>query len=85
VVEALPGREPSPRYLADLAQLMRREGVLAVVVEPQLTATAARALARETGARVGMMDPYGGPGVPGRQNYLDLMRYNVAELVKLLD
>ena len=32
-----------------------------------------------------MMDPYGGPGVPGRQSYLDLMRYNVAELVKLLD
>jgi zinc transport system substrate-binding protein len=85
VVEPFPGREPSPRYLADLAQLMRREGVLAVVIEPQLTSTAAQALARETGARVGMMDPYGGPGVPGRQSYIDLMRYNVAELVKLLD
>jgi ABC-type Zn uptake system ZnuABC Zn-binding protein ZnuA len=85
VVEPSPGREPSPRYLADLAQLMRREGVVAVVIEPQLTSTAAQALARETGARVGMLDPYGGPGVPGRQSYIDLMRYNVAELVKLLD
>jgi zinc transport system substrate-binding protein len=84
VVEPFPGREPSPRYLASLAQLMRREQVLAVVIEPQLSTSAAQALARETGARVGLMDPYGGPGVPGRESYGDLMRYNLAELAKLL-
>jgi zinc transport system substrate-binding protein len=85
VVEPFPGREPSPRYLAGLAQLMRREQVHAVVIEPQLSSNAAQALARETGARVGLMDPYGGPGVPGRESYLDLMRYNVASLVRLLE
>jgi zinc transport system substrate-binding protein len=85
VVEPFPGREPSPRYLAGLAQLMRREQIQAVVIEPQLSTNAAQALARETGARVGLMDPYGGPGVPGRESYLDLMRYNVASLVKLLE
>ena len=85
VVEPFPGREPSPRYLAGLAQLMRREQIQAVVIEPQLNTTAAQALARETGARVGLMDPYGGPGVPGRESYIDLMRYNVAALVKLLE
>jgi zinc transport system substrate-binding protein len=84
VIEPFPGREPSPRYLADLARLMRREEVNAIVIEPQLTAAAAQALARETGARVGMLDPYGGPGVPGRESYQDLMRYNVAALAKLL-
>jgi zinc transport system substrate-binding protein len=85
VVEPSPGREPSPRYLAGLAQLMRREQVQAVVIEPQLSATAAQALARETGARVGLLDPYGGPGLPGRESYVALMRYNVAALVKLLE
>jgi zinc transport system substrate-binding protein len=85
VVEPFPGREPSPRYLAGLAQLMRREQVQAVVIEPQLSTNAAQALARETGARVGLMDPYGGSGLPGRESYLDLMRYNVASLVKLLE
>ncbi len=85
VVEPFPGREPSPRYLAGLAQLMRRDQIQAVVIEPQLSINAAQALARETGARVGLMDPYGGPGVPGRESYLDLMRYNVASLVKLLE
>jgi zinc transport system substrate-binding protein len=85
VVEPFPGREPSPRYLAGLSQLMRREQVQAVVIEPQLNTTAAQALARETGARVGLMDPYGGLGVPGRESYIGLMRYNVAALVKLLE
>ncbi|HXH08936.1 MAG TPA: metal ABC transporter substrate-binding protein [Alphaproteobacteria bacterium] len=84
VIEPFPGREPSPRYLAELAKLMRREGVKAVIIEPQLSTSAAQALARETGARVGMLDPTGGPGVPGRDDYFALMRYNVAELVKLL-
>ena len=85
VVEPFPGREPSPRYLAGLARLMRREQVRAVVIEPQLSTTAAQALARETGARVGLMDPYGGPGVPGRESYIGLMRHNVATLVRLLE
>ncbi len=85
VVEPFPGREPSPRYLAGLAQLMRREQVQAVVIEPQLSATAAQALARETKARIGLLDPYGGPGVPERESYLALMRYNVAALVQLLE
>lgn len=84
VIEPFPGREPSPRYLADLARFLRREKVDAIVIEPQLTAAAAQALARETGARVGMLDPYGGPGVLGRESYLDLMRYNAAALTTLL-
>jgi ABC-type Zn uptake system ZnuABC Zn-binding protein ZnuA len=50
-----------------------------------LSATAAQALARETGARIGLLDPYGGPGVPGRESYAALMRYNVAALAKLLE
>jgi ABC-type Zn uptake system ZnuABC Zn-binding protein ZnuA len=84
VIEPFPGREPSPRYLAGLAELMRREQVQAVVIEPQLSSVAAQALAREAGARVGLMDPYGGPGVSGRDTYINLMRYNAAALVRLL-
>jgi ABC-type Zn uptake system ZnuABC Zn-binding protein ZnuA len=84
VIEPFPGREPAPRYLADLTKLMRREGVKAVVIEPQLRTSAAQALARETGAKLAMLDPTGGAGVPGRANYFALLRYNVAELVKLL-
>jgi zinc transport system substrate-binding protein len=85
VVEPFPGREPSPRYLAELAKVMQRERVKVVVIEPQLSPTAAQALARETGAKVGMLDPTGGPTLPGRDSYVALMRYNVNALVKLLE
>jgi ABC-type Zn uptake system ZnuABC Zn-binding protein ZnuA len=84
VIEPFPGREPSPRYLADLTKLMRRERVQAVVIEPQLSTSAAQALARETGARIALLDPTGGPGLPGRDSYGALMRYNITELVNLL-
>ena len=84
VIEPFPGREPSPRYLAELAKLMQKEGVNAVVIEPQLSPTAAQALARETGAKVGLLDPTGGQGLAGRDSYIALMRYNAAELIKLL-
>lgn len=84
VVEPFPGREPSPRYLAELAQLMQREGVHAIVLEPQLSPSAAQALARETRAKVGLLDPLGGPGIPGRDSYMALMRSNVAQLINLL-
>lgn len=84
VIEPFPGREPSPRYLADLVQLMQRERVRAILVEPQLSAVAAQALARETGAKVGMLDYLGGPGISGRDSYQALMRYNVTQLIQVL-
>jgi ABC-type Zn uptake system ZnuABC Zn-binding protein ZnuA len=84
VIEPFPGREPSARYLADLARLMRREGVNAVFMEPQLSRSAAQALAREVGAKVGVLDPTGGRGIPGRESYGALMRYNVAQLAEVL-
>lgn len=84
VIEPFPGREPSPRYLADLAQLMKRDGVRVIFMEPQLSRSAAEALAREVGARVGILDPTGGQGIPGRDSYQALMRYNAAQLVQLL-
>jgi zinc transport system substrate-binding protein len=85
VVEPFPGREPSPRYLAELAKVIRRERVKVVIIEPQLSPTAAHALARETGAKVGMLDPTGGPTLPERDSYVALMRYNVNALIKLLE
>ncbi len=84
VIEPFPGREPSPRYLADLARLMQRDGVRVIFMEPQLSRSAAEALAREVGAKVGVLDPTGGPGIPGRDSYQALMRYNTAQLVQLL-
>lgn len=71
-----PGHEPSARGLARIVDGARAAGLEAVLSEPQLSQTAAQALAAEVGARVIEVDPLGGPGLDGRETYLDLMRFN---------
>jgi zinc transport system substrate-binding protein len=75
VIEASPGRDPTPKQLKELVDAVRSFGIRAVFAEPQLNPTAAEALAREAGVRVLLLDPLGGPS---RSTYLDLMRYNLS-------
>lgn len=79
-----PGHEPSARGLARLVDASRSAALGAVLAEPQMAETAARALAGEVGARVVVVDPLGGPGVEGRGSYLDLMRFNAHAFARAL-
>ncbi len=73
-IETAPGREPSPRDLRKLIDLVRARRVRAVFAEPQFSSAAARMLASDAGIRVAFVDPIG--GVPGRSDYADLLRYD---------
>ena len=64
-----PGRELSPRALADLVDRARAAGVRAVFTEPQLGEVGARALAADLGVPLHVLDPLGGRGVEGRDGY----------------
>jgi ABC-type Zn uptake system ZnuABC Zn-binding protein ZnuA len=79
-----PGHEPSAQGLARLVEAARAEGLAAVLSEPQLSETAARALAAEIGGEVVLVDPLGGAGVEGRGSYLDLMRFNARAFARVL-
>lgn len=79
-----PGHEPSARQLARIVDAARTSGLRAVLSEPQLSETAARALAAELDADVVLVDPLGGAGVPGRESYLDLMRFNAHAFARAL-
>lgn len=79
-----PGHEPSARGLARLVDAARAAGLHAVLTEPQMAETAAQALAGEVGAEVVVVDPLGGPGLPGRESYLDLMRFNAHAFARAL-
>jgi ABC-type Zn uptake system ZnuABC Zn-binding protein ZnuA len=81
---ASPGHEPSARGLAGLVDSARASGMDAVLAEPQLSETAAQALAGELGARVVTVDPLGGAGVEERGSYLDLMRFNARAFARAL-
>ncbi len=58
-VQSSPGREPTPRELADLGELIRTNGVRAICVEPQMDRRSAEVLAREFGLQVVELDPLG--------------------------
>jgi manganese/iron transport system substrate-binding protein len=82
VIQPFPGREPSPRYLAGIVDLVRELDVQAVFSEPQFSPRPAESLARETGARLYEVDPEG--SVIAAEMYEDLMRDNTDTFVEAL-
>ena len=83
VVEASPGREPSPAEVARIVETAKRIGARAIFAEPQLSPKAAQTVAAESGARVIFLDPLG--GTPNHREYIALMRYNVAQMALALE
>ncbi len=75
-IEPVPGREPSPRELKALVLEGRRGGLGRLFTEPQFPPAAARVVAREAHLALTLVDPIG--GVPGRETYPALMRFNAA-------
>lgn len=82
VVEESPGKEPTPQDIAAVVAALRRAQAGALFAEPQLPPHVAEAIAAEAGVPVLYLDPLG--GVPGRETYLDLMRYNLRQLAQAL-
>ena len=73
-IEPVPGREPSPSELRALVEEGRRGGLGRLFTEPQFPPAAARVVAREARLELTLVDPIG--GVPGRETYPALMRFN---------
>jgi len=80
VLEAAPGREPSAAEVAQIVETIRLTGAPAVFAEPQFSPRAAEVIAREAGVPVLTLDPLG--GLPPRETYLALMRWNLQQLEK---
>jgi ABC-type Zn uptake system ZnuABC Zn-binding protein ZnuA len=73
-IEPVPGREPSPRQLRALIDLVRERSIPALFTEPQFPPSAARVVAADAGVRLVLADPIG--GVPGRKTYEELLRFD---------
>ncbi|MBR9977445.1 MAG: zinc ABC transporter substrate-binding protein [Bacteroidetes bacterium] len=80
VIEAIPGREISARALADLIALMQSRQVNVVFSDMRNASRAADILAEETGARLVRLDPIGAV----ESDYIDIMRFNVSEMAKVM-
>lgn len=85
VLAEFPGQEPSAGWLAELVELIDHKNIGAILAEPQFPAALAERLAEESGSEVLIIDPLGGEGIPGRDAYIDLMRYNLSVFRQALE
>jgi zinc transport system substrate-binding protein len=83
VVEREPGSEPSAQELARTIDLVKESGIKALFAEPQYPAKAAKIIAKETEAKVYILDPaVTGPQQP--EAYIKIMEANLATLKEAL-
>jgi len=81
-IEPFPGREPSPAYLRMALAQIRDSGARVIFSEAQLERRAAEVVAAEAGVALAELDPLG--GLPGRESYQELLRWNAAVLLENL-
>jgi zinc transport system substrate-binding protein len=82
-----PDAEPSPGRLAQLAQLVRREGVTTIFTEELVSPKVAETLAREAGVATAVLDPLEGltkQELSAGQDYVSVMQTNLHTLEQVL-
>src|SRR6266581_2328506 len=83
-VEPRPGIPPSPQHTVELIQLMKRDGVKVIVVEPYFDVKTPNSIGRETGGQVLVLMPSVG-GEKEITDYFKLFDYNIAKLKQAFD
>ncbi|WP_093167896.1 metal ABC transporter substrate-binding protein [Sinosporangium album] len=73
-----PDSEPSPARLAQVAEVAKREKINTIFTEALVSPKVADVLAREVGAKTGVLDPV--ESKPASGDYLSAMRQNLAAL-----
>ena len=82
-VEPKPGIPPSPGHTVELIQMMKRENVKLILVEPYFDLKTPNSVARETGAQVVVLLPSVG-GEKEVTDYFKLFDYDINLLVRAL-
>jgi zinc transport system substrate-binding protein len=82
VIEESPGKEPTPKHLEKIIKEINRIGSRVVFVEPQFNPKIAEVIAKESNARVLVLDPIGGQ--KGRETYIDMMKYNISVMESVM-
>lgn len=77
VIEAAPGRNPTPIQIKNIVAMINKYHIRAVFAEPQLNYRAAEVIAREAEIKVLLLDPMGNPKQKYGNTYMDLMKHNL--------
>lgn len=83
VFEEFPGKEPTPKYINEFQEKVKRNNVKVIFAEPQFSPLALEPIAKDLGVGFSELDPLG--GVEGRETYEALMLYNVNQVIKAFE
>jgi zinc transport system substrate-binding protein len=81
-VELTPGGEVLPDRILDAIDAIRKFKFKSLYAEPEFPDQVIARLHEETGAEILTLDPQGNPAVAGYRTYQQMMRTNLATLVK---
>ena len=85
VIEAAPGRNPTPQQIKRIIAAIKKFHIRAVFAEPQLNPRAAEIIAKEADVKVLLLDPLGGPNQPYGNTYVNLMLHNLNILKEAME
>jgi zinc transport system substrate-binding protein len=85
VIEAAPGRNPTPTQIKNIIAMIQKYQIRAVFAEPQLNPRAAEVVAREANVNVLFLDPVGGPKRKYGKTYMDLMTHNLNKFKEAME
>jgi zinc/manganese transport system substrate-binding protein len=80
-IEPRPGIPPGPRHTVEIIQMMKRDNVKVILVEPYFDLKTPNAIARETGAQVVVLLPSVG-GEKEVTDYFKLFDYDIGLLAR---
>ena len=83
-IEPRPGIPPTPSHTIELINLMKRENVKVMLIEPYFDLRTPNNIASQTGAKVLVMTPSVG-GEKGTEDYFKLFDYDLALLKQAFD
>lgn len=78
--EPYPGKSPSPSSLNLFEKAVKASGAKVIYSEPQIPSNLLEPVAKDLGVKIAILDPIG--GVDNRDSYINLMRYNMREIVE---
>ncbi len=83
--EPFPGRQPSPAWLAEFSDTVKKNNIKWIFSEPQFSADAISQVAKDLNVRLGVLDPEGGKGeYKGEKGYIAMMKWNAKVLLDAL-
>ncbi|QQS43661.1 zinc ABC transporter substrate-binding protein [Candidatus Roizmanbacteria bacterium] len=80
--EEFPGEEPSPEYVQEFIDHIEEDDIRVVFAEPQFSTTSLEPIAADLEISISQLDPIG--GVPDKDSFVSLMRYNVNQITQAL-